>query len=1075
MNFLPSFKKSLFFVLMLTFSIHLNAQYQPFDTLKPVAYFKKHLPNSLETNPDSIRNYYYETRKIAVLNRNESHELLALTFIADFYAQQLNTDSCQKYSKLADTLFHIQKKLDQHFQYKISSSLTNNFYLQRNYAKTAYYAKKVVSYLSINSPNSEIEKLRFLDYLSTAYMKLEIFDSLDYFIQESDKIISNIKRPPTTYILRNYWKKGHFNYIQGRRNEAINTYLQAILYINDERPAHIASNIYIELANLYYITREFDKAIKYYHQAINIYEKLYTNVKKYNVKPWRGLFQVYSFIGKYEKALYYLKKSLLFRSDDDPGSMYDYLNQGILYMRMDSLDLADSYFGDAFRILDKHYKSQPLTYAEILFYYAHFKIAYLHDPDGVTMTKKALSIYKKHFGTKHTAIADCYEYLGKAKIIFDKNPDEALKYFQKALIANDITFNNNDIYTNPDINNTLSKKYLLNILIDKANALKEKITKHSDQKNMVADMELMNNTLLLAIQTIDFIRTSFTSVDSKLKMNEKTASLYAELISSSLQLYQITGNKKHLLNAYEYTANSKTATLNGLINEDMAKITAGVPKNILEREKELRIQKGELDNQLRNLEQTNKKDESKKDQVENELFKTNQEIDLLTASLEKEYKNYYQLKYKNESLGVVQLQKHLTKNQVVLEYFVSDTTLIAFTISKDSFDVNSAKIDSSFLSGLEALTAVTENESFSHFNQKQFESFKNQAYTLYTKLITPSKAYLKDKELIIIPDKELLSIPFEILLTYEAINETNYRNLPYLINNYPISYAYSSEWLFNNYAKERAKNGLLAIVPSYDKNVNYENIIRSKNERGDVLVPIPAALEEAKNIAKTFKGDILEAEDATETNFKKIANKYSVLHFAMHAVIDNQNPMFSKLVFTPEKLDSTLTEDNMLNTYEVFNLDLNAQMVVLSSCKSGYGKIQKGEGILNMARGFIFAGCPTLVITLWSIDDMASADLMSFYYNNLAEGMNKAKAMQMAKIKFLKNADPIHAHPHFWASHILIGDTQKLMTKSYRTLIYLGLLIFLIIVAWGFFRKKINQALKGFRQPVQNNILSGQQ
>ncbi len=164
-------------------------------------------------------------------------------------------------------------------------------------------------------------------------------------------------------------------------------------------------------------------------------------------------------------------------------------------------------------------------------------------------------------------------------------------------------------------------------------------------------------------------------------------------------------------------------------------------------------------------------------------------------------------------------------------------------------------------------------------------------------------------------------------------------------------------------------------------------------------------------------------EQATESNFKKYANNYDILHLAMHAVIDNQDPLFSKLVFSTSG-DSL--EDGLLNTHEIYNMKFNARLAVLSSCSSGEGQLKKGEGVISLARGFSYAGCPSLIMTLWEVEDKTGVDLMVRFYHYLKKGCHKDIALQKAKLDFIKNNPYSFSHPFFWSTYICIGDRSAL-------------------------------------------------
>jgi len=127
-------------------------------------------------------------------------------------------------------------------------------------------------------------------------------------------------------------------------------------------------------------------------------------------------------------------------------------------------------------------------------------------------------------------------------------------------------------------------------------------------------------------------------------------------------------------------------------------------------------------------------------------------------------------------------------------------------------------------------------------------------------------------------------------------------------------------------------------------------------------------------------------------------------------------------------------------------MDLNAQLAVLSACNTGSGVLQRGEGIMSLARGFFYAGVPSIVMTLWNVEDFSGVELMTSFYTALAEGKSKDIALQQAKLNYLRNSDQLKAHPHFWAAYVDIGDTAPLdMSKRIPYLwLYIGLGFILI-------------------------------
>ena len=111
-------------------------------------------------------------------------------------------------------------------------------------------------------------------------------------------------------------------------------------------------------------------------------------------------------------------------------------------------------------------------------------------------------------------------------------------------------------------------------------------------------------------------------------------------------------------------------------------------------------------------------------------------------------------------------------------------------------------------------------------------------------------------------------------------------------------------------------------------------------------------------------------------------------------------------------------------------MKMNAQMAVLSSCSSGFGKMKKGEGMMSLARGFIYAGCPSIVMTLWQVTDKSSSEMMTSFYKYLKKGRSKQEAMRLAKIDFLSKADDLTSNPYFWSGFVVLGDNSPIYRKT---------------------------------------------
>jgi CHAT domain-containing protein len=328
-------------------------------------------------------------------------------------------------------------------------------------------------------------------------------------------------------------------------------------------------------------------------------------------------------------------------------------------------------------------------------------------------------------------------------------------------------------------------------------------------------------------------------------------------------------------------------------------------------------------------------------------------------------------------------------------------------------------------------------------------------YKLYNILIEPCLAYTDKKSFTIVPDGAITYIPFEGLITNTTDTEyINYMDLPYMIREYSIGYSHSSTLLFSERLKSKSpEEKVLAFAPMYDNPL--DNIdtaeFRQLDMDMEILFPLVGTIKEVQSINETVPSRVFINEKATEANFKKNASDYSVLHLAMHTIMRDDNPLYSLLAFTNVEEDSI--EDNRLYAYEIYNMKLNAQMAVLSSCNSGTGEMKKGEGMMSLARGFIYAGCPSIIMTLWQVADKSSSELMTSFYKYLKRGKSKQEAMRLAKIEYLDKADDLTSNPYFWSGFVVLGDSSPIYNKSGIIYWAIVILAFAGILTYLQFRK----------------------
>ncbi|MBN1821692.1 MAG: CHAT domain-containing protein, partial [Prolixibacteraceae bacterium] len=372
------------------------------------------------------------------------------------------------------------------------------------------------------------------------------------------------------------------------------------------------------------------------------------------------------------------------------------------------------------------------------------------------------------------------------------------------------------------------------------------------------------------------------------------------------------------------------------------------------------------------------------------------------------------------------------------------------SVSKKDYSFQKFLVDSTFIENIDNVYQFLSTADYINIPVENYLNYLSASFSLYKTLIQPVEEKIKDNTITVIPDGILSYIPFDALLySYPSnIDTLNFVNLDYLIKKYTFNYSYSANLYLNRFNKEkRAGKKLLAFAPDYS----------TYNEFGDEefnqLAPLTGIREEVNFISTIINSEVYINKEATESNFKENMADFDILHLAMHAIINDSLPMFSKLAFTPENSDY-MSNDGWLYTSEIYNMKMKARLAVLSACNTGRGKLREGEGVISLARGFFYAGCPSIVMTLWEVEDRSGAEIMAEFYKFLKAGKKKHEALRLAKIKHIENADPVTAHPHVWLSYVNIGNTDALNTSNDLYFFIAILLILLIILADQLYKTK---------------------
>lgn len=274
-------------------------------------------------------------------------------------------------------------------------------------------------------------------------------------------------------------------------------------------------------------------------------------------------------------------------------------------------------------------------------------------------------------------------------------------------------------------------------------------------------------------------------------------------------------------------------------------------------------------------------------------------------------------------------------------------------------------------------------------------------------------------------------VPFDALLTRSPEEPVTFRKLPYLLNRYRFSYSPSiSLSAYLDIEEEREyRQKLLAYAPVFS-DLSQSQAQQVSNRRGWESLPstkyeveeIVSYLNEERGFWSSLTGgersEALTGHRATEANFKSGAlSNYRYLHLATHAFTSDAGQQRSGIAFFP---GGTGEEDGILYAEEIYGLDLNNELVVLSACETGTGEVRAGEGIIGLSRAFQYAGARSLLVSLWNVEDRSTAQLMIAFYEQLQAGESKASALKSAKHSLIRSGS--YAHPRYWAPFVFIGE-----------------------------------------------------
>ena len=553
------------------------------------------------------------------------------------------------------------------------------------------------------------------------------------------------------------------------------------------------------------------------------------------------------------------------------------------------------------------------------------------------------------------------------------------------------------------------------------------------------------------------LNRGLTNAHSKRQwLNELALPFFETAIGTSFDLAQQTGDPTYYYKALELAESSQSMLMTDAQIEQRAAQRGGIPEQHFKRYQQLQYQLRQAQKERSNtytIQQPQRLAE-----LDERIFDCQHQMDRLLHQFEQDYPAYRKVKYQLHWRDARQLQAALPSKTGLLEFFEGRHTIYAFYLTRDTLFVHHLDHTAAYDRQLNNFVQQLSNMAPYYEDPiAAYDAFTASAQALYQQLIAPVVPVLP-KRLLLVPDGTLSYLPFEVLLTRpvpavgkgQAV-DGNFSVLPYVLRQSTVHYLFSgSLWLEQQQSVQPPINEkILGFAPNYSLNASPPWRSNRETQLRKRLYPLVGAAREVEHLQQCYRGRYLTGDLATEAAFKAAASQYGILHLALHGLVDPTDSYYSSLALA-ENTDSI--EDNFLYLYEIQQLPLKANLVVLSACETGIGQYQRGEGVISLGRGFVYAGVPALVTTLWSLNDASGAVLMEQFYKALSEGACKDEALRQAKLYYLDEYKQYVAHPYLWAAFITVGDynpivVEPISDKKY----YLAVSVVLLLMVGGLF------------------------
>jgi CHAT domain-containing protein/tetratricopeptide (TPR) repeat protein len=783
-----------------------------------------------------------------------------------------------------------------------------------------------------------------------------------------------------------------------------------------------------QIGVVHYSQGDYPEALEYYRRSLVLLEALKNNGEAARVLNNIGI--VYRSQGNYGLAAESIQTSLALRRDlGDKGGIANGLNSlANVYSAQRNYGLALEYYQKSMTLYTE-LENKP-GIAQILIGIGKIRKEQGHYDQALESYQKSLAILEA-LGNR-TGLAAVLNNIGETYSI-QGNYDLAMENCRKSLKLSEALDDKQGIASAMDSiahieesqgNHSQALEFAepsasISRQTGKLETLWRSLTTAGAAYNALKRPADARRALEEAISTVETMRSQIAGGE------QEQQRFFEDKVSPYQEMVRLLIAQNNVREALAYAERAKARVLADVLSSGRVNVNKALTSQEQEQERKLKGELVSLNTQIARASQSPQPDQARLADLKSRLEKARLDYEAFQTNL---YAAHPQLKTQRGEAQPIKLEEVAAllpdSRTAALEFVVTQDKTYLFVLTKDG-DRSQAPVDVKvYTLPVKQKDLADRSERFRQQIAKEDLDFQRLARELYDLLLKPAQNQLQGKTtLVIVPDDALWNLPFQAL--QPTANH-------YVIEKQALFYSPSLTVLremFKGRGKQFGGPSTSTLLAFGNPAVNKETAERVQRVLMDEkLEPLPEAEKQVAALRQLYgpaQTRVYVGADAREDRAKAEAGGYRMLQFATHGVLNDSSPMYSHLVLSQTEGDSN--EDGLLEAWEMMNLDLHADMVVLSACETARGRVGAGEGIIGMSWALFVAGAPTTVVSQWKVESASTTQLMLEFHRNIKAAMqnpktqvSKAKAMQQASIKLLKSGK--YTHPFYWAGFVVVGD-----------------------------------------------------